>query len=83
MDPGGWGRTPVTALPAVAPVARTSHGRAALTHWNLNDGTLEGLRCLDVPAFSVQYHPEAAPGPHDSRHLFVRFRELMADAGPN
>ncbi len=83
VDPGGWGRTPVTALPAVAPVARTSHGRAALTHWNLNDGTLEGLRCLDVPAFSVQYHPEAAPGPHDSRHLFVRFRELMADAGPN
>jgi carbamoyl-phosphate synthase small subunit len=56
----------------------TPFGRVALTHWNLNDDTLEGLRCLDVPAFSVQYHPEAAPGPHDSRYLFDRFRELMA-----
>jgi carbamoyl-phosphate synthase small subunit len=50
----------------------------ALTHWNLNDEVLEGLRCLDLPAFSVQYHPEASPGPHDSAHLFVRFRDLMA-----
>jgi carbamoyl-phosphate synthase small subunit len=58
----------------------TGFGRVALTHWNLNDDTLEGLRCLDVPAFSVQYHPEAAPGPHDSRYLFDRFRELMAAA---
>jgi len=56
----------------------TDFGPVELTHWNLNDGTLEGLRCLDIPAFSVQYHPEAAPGPHDSRHLFGRFRELMA-----
>ena len=40
----------------------------------------EGLRCLDVPAFAVQYHPEAAPGPHDARYLFDRFRELMAAA---
>ena len=52
----------------------------ALTHWNLNDGTLEGLRCLDAPALSVQYHPEAAPGPHDGRHLFRRFRRLMEGA---
>ncbi|MFN2589592.1 MAG: glutamine-hydrolyzing carbamoyl-phosphate synthase small subunit, partial [Actinomycetota bacterium] len=52
---------------AGAPVVETEFGRVALTHWNLNDATLEGLRCLDVPAFSVQYHPEAAPGPHDSR----------------
>ncbi len=52
-------------------------GEVSLTHWNLNDDTLEGLRCHDVPAFSVQYHPEAAPGPHDSRYLFDRFRELM------
>jgi carbamoyl-phosphate synthase small subunit len=83
VDPGGWGSAPVTAVPAVAPIVQTSHGRVALSHWNLNDGTLEGMRGLDAPAFSVQYHPEAAPGPHDSRHLFARFRELMTDAGPN
>ncbi len=47
------------------------------THVCLNDGALEGLRCLDVPAFSVQYHPEASPGPHDSRYLFTEFAELM------
>jgi carbamoyl-phosphate synthase small subunit len=73
---GGWGggAPPPGDGP---PVVETEHGRVALTHWNLNDGTLEGLRCLDVPAFSVQYHPEAAPGPHDARHLFGRFRALM------
>jgi carbamoyl-phosphate synthase small subunit len=58
-------------------VVKTDFGPAALTHWNLNDGTLEGLRLLDVPAFSVQYHPEAAPGPHDSRYLFDGFVALM------
>ncbi len=47
------------------------------THVCLNDGALEGLRCRDVPAFSVQYHPEASPGPHDSRYLFDDFAELM------
>ncbi len=62
------------------PQVTTQLGRVELTHWNLNDGTLEGLRCLDVPAFSVQYHPEAAPGPHDSRYLFDDFRELMTRA---
>jgi carbamoyl-phosphate synthase small subunit len=60
----------------------TDRGRVALSHWNLNDHTLEGLRCLDVPAFSVQYHPEAAPGPHDSRYLFDEFRALMGGAEP-
>lgn len=52
-------------------------GGVQLTHFDLNDGTLEGLRCLDVPAYSVQYHPEAAPGPHDSRYLFGAFAELI------
>ena len=51
--------------------------RIEVTHRNLNDGTLEGFRCLDVPAFGIQYHPEAGPGPHDSRYLFERFADLM------
>jgi carbamoyl-phosphate synthase small subunit len=48
-----------------------------LTHMNLNDNTLEGLRCKTLAAFSVQYHPEASPGPHDSRYLFEEFTRLM------
>ena len=47
------------------------------THTNLNDGTVEGMRHTKLPVMSVQYHPEAAPGPLDSAHLFVRFRELV------
>jgi carbamoyl-phosphate synthase small subunit len=80
LDPSGWDGPGWTAprRGEAAPIVETPFGRVALTHWNLNDGTLEGLRCLDVPAFSVQYHPEASPGPHDARHLFTRFRELMA-----
>jgi len=75
VDPQGWPRTD-----GAIPVGQTDHGPAELTHWNLNDGTLEGLRCIDVPAFSVQYHPEAGPGPHDSRYLFRDFRDLMEHA---
>jgi carbamoyl-phosphate synthase small subunit len=51
--------------------------RVEVTHVNLNDGTLEGFRCLDVPAFGIQYHPEAGPGPHDSHYLFDRFAEMI------
>ena len=55
----------------------TAFGAAEITHVNLNDGVVEGLRLLDTPAFAVQYHPEAAPGPHDAAGLFAEFCELM------
>jgi carbamoyl-phosphate synthase small subunit len=58
-------------------VAEASVPAADITHVNLNDGVIEGLRCRDVPAFSVQYHPEAGPGPHDARYLFDEFAQLM------
>ena len=61
-------------------VAEGSVDAADVTHVNLNDGVVEGLRCRDLPAFSVQYHPEAGPGPHDARYLFDQFRELMTGA---
>jgi len=78
------GRVEVTAhnhgfavdAPAGPPV-QTEFGRVQVSHVCLNDGVVEGLRCLDVPAYSVQYHPEAAAGPHDAAHLFDRFVELM------
>ena len=56
---------------------------ANITHWNLNDNTVEGLKCTDIPAFSVQYHPEAGPGPHDSRYLFNKFVTMMDYAKKN
>ena len=65
-----------------APLDRTSdtpYGRAEVSHVCLNDDVVEGLRLLDRPAFSVQYHPEAAAGPHDAAYLFDRFADLMRD----
>ncbi len=50
-----------------------------VTHINLNDNAIEGMRHKSLPIFSVQYHPEAASGPHDARHLFDRFMDLMAN----
>jgi carbamoyl-phosphate synthase small subunit len=58
-------------------VAEGSIPMADVTHVNLNDGVVEGIACRDVPAFSVQYHPEAGPGPHDARYLFDEFESLM------
>ena len=60
-----------------ATIVQTPRGRVQLTHVNLNDYTVEGFRMLDEPAFCVQYHPEAGPGPHDSRYLFEQFNLLM------
>ena len=63
-----------------APIDRisdTPYGQVEVSHVCLNDDVVEGLRCLDIPAFSVQYHPEAAAGPHDSAYLFDRFCDLM------
>jgi carbamoyl-phosphate synthase small subunit len=59
---------------------QTPFGRVIVSHVCLNDNVVEGLQCLDTPAFSVQYHPEAAAGPHDSAYLFDRFCELMDGA---
>jgi carbamoyl-phosphate synthase small subunit len=53
------------------------YGRVSVSHVSLNDDCVEGLECLDIPAFSVQYHPEAAAGPHDSNYLFDRLVELI------
>lgn len=62
---------------SVAPEER--YGRVEVSHVSLNDDVVEGLACLDIPAFSVQYHPEAAAGPHDAAYLFDRFIDLMAE----
>lgn len=62
---------------SVAPHGDGRYGRVVVSHVALNDDVVEGLECLDLPAFSVQYHPEAAAGPHDADYLFDRFVELM------
>ena len=72
---------PPSADVAASPVRfDTDFGAAEVTHVNLNDGVVEGLRLLDAPAFAVQYHPEAAPGPHDAAGLFGAFCDLMERA---
>jgi carbamoyl-phosphate synthase small subunit len=62
---------------AVSPDEIEAHPDVEVTHINLNDKTIEGIRRKDKPAFSVQYHPEASPGPHDSRYLFENFVQLF------
>jgi carbamoyl-phosphate synthase small subunit len=59
----------------------TPFGAARTTHICLNDGVVEGLELVEKPVFSVQYHPEAAAGPHDAAHLFTRFKELLLQRG--
>jgi carbamoyl-phosphate synthase small subunit len=73
-QPAGYGSTGPGAT------FGTDFGPAQITHVNLNDSVVEGLRLLDRPAFSVQYHPEAAPGPHDASGLFDEFCALMDGA---
>lgn len=75
------GNTFFEAPPGEDLMLDTAYGKARISHLNLYDGTVEGMRCLDVPAFSVQYHPEASPGPHDSRYLFDEFVEMMSSGG--
>jgi carbamoyl-phosphate synthase small subunit len=72
-DDHAWAHVPPGAR---APFG-TPFGAATVTHVNLNDGVVEGIRLLDRPAFAVQYHPEAAPGPHDAVDLFDQFAALM------
>lgn len=63
-----------------APYEHGRFGRVFVSHVDLNDDVVEGLQCVDIPAFSVQYHPEAAAGPHDAAYLFDRFVDLMRSA---
>ena len=59
--------------------SKTIPENVEITHYSLNDNTVEGISCNDSPAFSVQYHPESSPGPHDSRYLFEKFLKLIND----
>jgi carbamoyl-phosphate synthase small subunit len=72
-------RAPGAVRAAAGPpsVVETKLGRVAFTHVSLNDDSIEGMTCLDQPVLSVQYHPEASPGPHDSAYLFEQFMQIM------
>jgi carbamoyl-phosphate synthase small subunit len=83
------GRTEITShnhgFAVRAPIGEVTEspagfGRVEVSHVNLNDNVVEGLNALDIPAFSVQYHPEAAAGPHDANYLFDRFREMVVSS---
>ncbi len=63
--------------PSQGSVHKSMYGNVEITHLNLNDKSVEGLNCHSLPAFSVQYHPEASPGPHDANYLFERFIKMM------
>lgn len=80
LDPASLGGSAPEGLPWKEGVAKgpsrlssPAFGEVEVTHINLNDGTVEGIECLDAPAFSLQYHPEAAPGPHDALDVFDDF----------
>jgi len=75
--PATWAHVPPEALEPFD----TPYGPAVVSHVNLNDGVVEGLRLLQRPVFSVQYHPEAAPGPHDAADHFDQFCALLQQAG--
>ena len=75
------GRVEITSQNHNFAVVADSLDGSEITHVNLNDGVIEGLRSRDAPVFSVQYHPEAGPGPHDARYLFEEFRQLMDATG--
>jgi carbamoyl-phosphate synthase small subunit len=75
------GRVEITSQNHNYAVAEGSLTSAEVTHVNLNDGVIEGIASRDLPVFSVQYHPEAGPGPHDARYLFEEFRLLMDATG--
>ena len=65
------------STPPEGTVHKSPYGNVEITHLNLNDQSVEGLKCHSIPAFSVQYHPEASPGPHDANYLFERFIEII------
>jgi len=71
------GRIEITAQNHNYAVAPSSLGRGKVSHVDLNDGVIEGIECSAERCFSVQYHPEAGPGPHDARYLFARFESLL------
>ncbi|SFR76838.1 carbamoyl-phosphate synthase small subunit [Agromyces sp. CF514] len=86
------GRVEITAhnhgFAVDAPIDRVSEssqgfGRVEVSHVDLNDNVVEGLNCLDIPAFSVQYHPESAAGPRDANYLFDRFRDMVIASKEN